>query len=141
MSRLPQTVYLAFGANLGDRTTTIDRAIAMLQEHDAIDVDIVSAYHETDPVGGPAGQPKYLNAVARISTTLDPFALLAYVQHIESILGRIRSVPNAARTIDIDILFFGDESYSTPELTVPHPRMFERDFVMIPLREVYDGKI
>jgi 2-amino-4-hydroxy-6-hydroxymethyldihydropteridine diphosphokinase len=141
MSRLPQTVYLAFGANLGDRTTTIDRAIAMLQEHDAIDVDIVSAYHETDPVGGPAGQPKYLNAVARISTTLDPFALLAYVQRIEAILGRIRSVPNAARTIDIDILFFGDESYSTPELTVPHPRMFERDFVMIPLREVYDGKI
>jgi len=135
--RFPQTVYLAFGSNLGDRSAFIDAALQMLDEHEAICVETVSAYHETEPVGGPEGQAMYLNAAARIRTVLEPHGLLKYIHHVESVLGRVRSVPNAARTIDIDILLFGNESFSTDELTVPHPRMHERDFVMKPLTEIF----
>ena len=137
----PHTAYLALGSNLGDRKSLLDAALAMLAEHDSIEVISVSSYHETLPVGGPAGQGKYLNAATRIKTTLDAHALLAYLHQIESVLGRVRTVPNAARTIDIDILLFDNESFTTDELTIPHPRMFERDFVMLPLREIYDGEI
>ena len=134
-------VYLSFGANLGDRADNIDRALALLRKQAGVTVEAVSAYHETVPVGGPEGQPMYLNAAARIMTVLDPFELLRCIHRIESALGRVRSVPNAARTLDVDILLYGDERIATPELTVPHPRMFEREFVMIPLREVYLGEI
>ena len=92
---------------------------------------------ETDPVGGPA-QPDYLNAVVRVETELDASELLAVCQRVETSLGRERGVRWGPRTIDVDVLLFDERSITTPELTVPHPRMLERAFVMLPLLEL-DG--
>lgn len=125
--------YLGLGANLGDRAATLRSAIAGLAELGTIVA--VSPAYETAPVGY-AGQPDFLNAVVVVETELDPLALLDATQTIENAHGRTRPFPNAPRTLDIDILFLDDGVLSTPRLTVPHPRVAERAFALVPLADV-----
>jgi len=96
----------------------------------------VSKLIETKPVGGSPGQRDFFNGVLKITTKLSPSLLLKKLKNIEISLGRVRTVRNAPRTIDLDILFFADKIINSKELTIPHPRMFERDFVIEPLLEV-----
>ncbi len=130
------TVYLGLGANLGKRRETIDAALARLADHRAICVCAVSALIETAPVGGPAGQPNYLNGAAAIETNLDPAALLAELKRIEHDLGRRDGPRWGPRPIDLDILLYGDLALASPDLTIPHPRLRERRFVLAPLAEI-----
>ena len=137
--RTETTSYLGLGANLGDRLASLRAAVHALHYHDAIKIDWdagIAPVYETSAVGGPPDQPPYLNSAIRIFTTLDPFELLAATQHIENQLGRKRIERWAARTIDIDILLFGDETIKSESLTIPHPRMHERLFVLAPLGDV-----
>jgi 2-amino-4-hydroxy-6-hydroxymethyldihydropteridine diphosphokinase len=132
----PATIYLALGANLGDRRRNIDDAIARL---DAAGVAIAarSATYETDAVSDEP-QPAYLNAVVRATTALAPEALLALCLDIERQLGRVRPPgrDKASRTLDIDLLLYDARVIASPALTVPHPSMLERAFVRIPLADV-----
>ena len=132
--------YVGLGSNLGDRAATIAAAVDRLRAHPAVEVVAVSALIETP--AEPAGSgPDFLNGVAAVETVggvggVTPEVLLAVLLDIESSLGRRRSVPNAPRPIDLDLLTFGRQVRATPALTLPHPRMQGRDFVMRPLREV-----
>jgi 2-amino-4-hydroxy-6-hydroxymethyldihydropteridine diphosphokinase len=129
-------VYMAFGANLGDREGTIRIALARLAEHDDIQVLRVSALRETDPVGY-EDQPRFLNGVALLETILGPRELLEVLLGVERDLGRTRHGPRfGPRTIDLDLLLYGDEVVDEPGLEVPHPRMTERAFVLEPLAEL-----
>ena len=127
------TVYLGLGSNLGDRKQNLARALELLSQH--LKIEQVSSIYETEPVGYEQ-QPLFLNAVCRISTELDPEKLLRLAKEIEAKLGRTPSFPNAPRPIDIDILLYGDEVFSDKELTIPHPRLAERAFVLVPLAEM-----
>lgn len=129
--------YISIGSNLGDRRVNIDSAIQRLREAQGIEVRRISGIYETDPVGGPP-QPKYLNGVVEIDTELGPRQLLLVLQEIEKGLGRIRTVKNGPRTIDLDILTYGDKKISAPDLKIPHPRMRERAFVQRPLKELLE---
>ena len=136
---ISQTAYLGLGSTLGDRLAALPSAVHALDNHNGIRVDWqhgVAPVYETAPVGGPPNQPHYLNSAIRIFTTLDPFELLAATQHIENQLGRKRPERWAARTMDIDLLLFGDETIESESLTIPHPRMHERLFVLAPLGDV-----
>ena len=128
------TVYLALGSNLGDRQQYLRKAIEELKA-DGIAVRKVSTVIETDPVGCPP-QGKYLNAVLKVETKLPPEELFYVIQSIEYKLGRARKIPKGPRVIDIDILLYDDIKLVSRRLIIPHPRMFERDFVMRPLQEI-----
>jgi 2-amino-4-hydroxy-6-hydroxymethyldihydropteridine diphosphokinase len=131
------TAYLALGANLGDRAATIDAALARL-EAAGVHVAARSPLYETDAVAADA-QPPYLNAAARVETSLPADALLATCLAVEAALGRVRPSGrrHAARLIDVDILLYGDAVIDRPPaLVVPHPHMLERAFVRIPLADV-----
>ncbi len=130
------TAYVALGSNLGDRRAALAGALDALDTHPQVEVVRRSTIIETDPVGGPPDQPQYLNAVAQLSTHLSPEALHALLMQIEARFGRERSVPNAPRTLDLDLLLYDDRCIDTEKLTVPHPRMHQRRFVMAPLAEV-----
>jgi 2-amino-4-hydroxy-6-hydroxymethyldihydropteridine diphosphokinase len=130
--------YIGIGSNLGDREKYIENAIEKLKNIEGVEVKRVSNIHETEPVGGPR-QGKYLNAAIEIETGLKPRELLAKLQDIEKQLGRKRTVKNAPRTIDLDILLYGDNKIDEPDLKIPHPGMREREFVMKPLKEIYEG--
>jgi 2-amino-4-hydroxy-6-hydroxymethyldihydropteridine diphosphokinase len=126
--------YIALGANLGDATHTIHRAIEAL---DALPNSILiqsSPLYRSAPVD--ATGPDFINAVVELETKLTPEALLAQLQHIEQAFGRERPYPNAPRTLDLDLLLFGDQRIHTDTLTVPHPRMLQRAFVLRPLLDV-----
>jgi 2-amino-4-hydroxy-6-hydroxymethyldihydropteridine diphosphokinase len=127
------TAYLGLGSNLGDRKHNLSQALGLLSTH--VMIEEVSSIYETEPVGYQP-QPLFLNAVCRISTELNPKQLLRLVKKIEAKLGRKPGFPNAPRPIDIDILFYGDEVFSSEGLTVPHPRLLERAFVLVPLAEI-----
>lgn len=127
--------YIGIGSNLGDRRINIDNAIQRLRDTQGIEVKRISKIHETEPVGGPP-QPKYLNGVIEIDTELRSRQLLLALQEIENQLGRAKAVKNGPRTIDLDILTYGDERIDEPDLKIPHPRMQERAFVQIPLKEL-----
>jgi 2-amino-4-hydroxy-6-hydroxymethyldihydropteridine diphosphokinase len=127
------TAYLGLGSNLGDRKQNLVQALELMSEHAV--VEQVSSVYETEPVGYKE-QPLFLNAVCRISTELNPKQLLRLAKKIEAKLGRKPSFANAPRPIDIDILFYGNEVFSSKELTVPHPRLAERAFVLVPLAEI-----
>ena len=127
------TVYLGLGSNLGNRQDNLDRALGLLSER--LRIDKVSAVYETEPVGS-ADQPRFLNLVCQVHTGLPPMGLLTLAKGIELKLGRTFVRPNAPRPIDIDILFYGDQVIETPELVIPHPRLNERAFVLIPLSEI-----
>jgi 2-amino-4-hydroxy-6-hydroxymethyldihydropteridine diphosphokinase len=132
MARLAQ---IGLGSNLGDRKAILDGAVAQLRQTPELIVRSVSTYHETKPVGGPAGQGPFLNAAAVLETTLEPITLLHRLQEIEADAGRVRTVRWGERTLDLDVLLFGDEIIHTPELSVPHPRLGVRRFVLVPLEE------
>jgi 2-amino-4-hydroxy-6-hydroxymethyldihydropteridine diphosphokinase len=127
--------YIGIGSNLGDRREYIDRAIRELEGSDGIRVKRVSSIYETDPVGM-ADQGKFLNGVIEINTDLKAPELLKKLRGIESMLGRVRGIKNGPRTIDLDILYFGDENIVSDDLVVPHPRIKERGFVLKGLREL-----
>lgn len=132
------TCYIGIGSNLGDRRGYIDRAIESLRSSDGVKVLRVSSIYETDPVSD-IPQGKFLNGVVEIDAGLTPAELFERLQHIEADLGRVRTVKNAPRTIDLDILYYGDVDISVDGLTIPHPRIGEREFVLKGLREL--GKV
>jgi 2-amino-4-hydroxy-6-hydroxymethyldihydropteridine diphosphokinase len=135
----PTTAWIALGSNLGDRQQNLRAAVAGLRAESGIEVVAVSRVYETDPVGPPPQGP-YLNAVARVQTTLAPRELLALLLGIECSRGRRRSGQrNAPRTLDLDLLLYGDERIDADGLIVPHPRLHERAFVLEPLSEVAAG--
>jgi 2-amino-4-hydroxy-6-hydroxymethyldihydropteridine diphosphokinase len=127
------TVYLGLGSNLGGRKQNLSQALELLSKRAVIEQ--VSSIYETEPVGYKE-QPLFLNAVCRISTEFKPGQLLRLTKKIEVKLGRTPGFPNAPRTIDIDILFYDDEVLVSKELTVPHPRLVERAFMLVPLAEI-----
>jgi len=130
--------YIGIGSNLGDREKYIGSAIEKLRAIKGVKVKKISAIYETDPVDGPR-QGKYLNGAIELETELGPGELLVKLQAIENELGRKRLVKNAPRTIDLDMLLYGDKKINEPGLKIPHPRMYEREFVMKPLKEIYAG--
>lgn len=127
---------IALGANLGDRQQTLGRAVELLAARAEISSVTASRLHETAPVGGPQGQAAFLNAAVALDTSLAPEALHDLLQRIERDLGRQRTTRWAPRAIDLDLLLFGDSVISTPALSVPHPRMAFRRFVLAPAAEV-----
>ena len=129
-------IYVAVGSNLGDRGANLRGALDALAAHPSVTVTRCSTIIETEPVGGPPDQDAYLNAVAQLETLLSPHQLHDLLLKIEADFGRERSVPNAPRTLDLDLLFYGDRIINSETLTVPHPRMHERRFVMAPLAEI-----
>ena len=130
-------VYLSLGSNVGDREANLRAALARLE---AAGVRVVrrSSTYETEPQDAP-GQPWFLNLVAEAETGLLPQELLLRIGEIEAGLGRRRTQPKGPRTIDIDILLYGDAVIETPELEIPHPRMAQRRFVLEPLAELAPG--
>lgn len=126
-------IYLALGSNLGDRLANLKQAIASLTPQ--IEVKAKSPVYETPPWGF-EDQPKFLNQVVRAKTYLEPEQLLKHLKRLEIALGRKESFPNGPRLIDIDILFFDDLVLNTPALIVPHPRLHERGFVLVPLMDL-----
>ena len=132
------TCFIVIGSNLGDRNAVIEKALACLKSYKGITVERVSSIIETKPEGGVFG-PDYLNAVVKIKTVYQPDELLVILQNIETELGRVRGVRFKPRTIDLDILLYSDMIIDTPCLKVPHPRMFERAFVLEPLFEIEPG--
>lgn len=135
----PTLVYVGLGANLGEREAALRQALAALGQYPGTRVLRVSPLYGSAPVD--AGGPDYLNAVAEVATTLTPEALLQALQAIEQSAGRERPYRNAPRTLDLDILWFGDQVIDTPTLTVPHPRMAERAFVLRPLADLVPERV
>jgi 2-amino-4-hydroxy-6-hydroxymethyldihydropteridine diphosphokinase len=132
------TAYVGIGSNLGDRLENLRAAVRDMAGTADVRVVRSSSVYETAPVGGPQ-QGDFLNAVVEISTELEPHALLEALQRIENELGRVRAERFGPRTIDLDLLLYGDEEIDDPDLTVPHPRMRERAFVVVPLTELGAG--
>ncbi|MFY3382916.1 2-amino-4-hydroxy-6-hydroxymethyldihydropteridine diphosphokinase [Paracidovorax sp. MALMAid1276] len=135
----PTLAYVGLGANLGEREAALRAALLALGRCPGTRVLRVSPLYGSAPVD--AGGPDYLNAVAEVATTLEPLALLQALQAIEQAGGRQRPYRNAPRTLDLDILWFGGQAVHTPELTVPHPRMAERAFVLLPLSDLLPGQV
>lgn len=129
------TVTLALGANLGDRLAALQRAVAVLDD-EGVHVTASSRVWETAPVGGPEGQPAFLNAVVRAETSLDPEGVLDAAHAAERALGRERGVRWGPRTLDVDVLLYDALVRADPALTIPHPRMTERAFVLLPLLDL-----
>lgn len=129
------TAVLALGTNLGDRIGYLRGALEMLENTVSTRVSAVSPVYETAPVGGPE-QPDYLNAVVVVETDLPALTLLARAQAIEHALGRTREVRWGPRTVDVDVITYGDTVDDDPDLTLPHPRAHERAFVLAPLADV-----
>ena len=123
--------FLGLGSNLGDRRRHLAEAVAALP-----DVVAVSPVYETEPVGGPEGQGPYLNLVVQLETERSPHELLALAQRLEAAAGRVRTVRHGPRTLDVDVLLVGDLAVDDESLTVPHPRMHERAFVLAPLADL-----
>lgn len=133
MSPPLRRAFLGLGSNLGDRRARLERAVALLAERG--DVVAVSPLYETEPVGGPA-QGRYLNVVVELETAETPRALLERCRRLEEDAARVRTVRFGPRTLDADVLLVGDEEVHEPDLEVPHPRLWERRFVLAPLRDL-----
>jgi 2-amino-4-hydroxy-6-hydroxymethyldihydropteridine diphosphokinase len=129
--RGPVRAFLALGSNLGDRRAHLAAAVARIP-----DIVAVSQLYETDPVGGPPGQGAYLNCVVELRTTRTPRELLAQAQAAEAAARRVRVERWGPRTLDVDVLLVGEEKVDEPDLVVPHPRMWERGFVLVPLADL-----
>ena len=132
------TIYLALGTNLGDRFANLQAAIAALPP--AVRVLEQSPVYETPP-WGLTDQPAFLNMVLKGKTHLAPLALLAHLKHLETKLGRLPAVRWGPRRIDMDILFYDELILNTPELTLPHPRLHDRAFVLVPLADLASGLV
>ena len=127
--------YVALGSNLGDRIATLEAALRALDALPGVTVAAVSSAYETEPWGG-VEQPRYANAVVALDVEGDALSLLRACKEIEQASGREPGVRFGPRTLDLDVLLFGDQAIDSPELTVPHPRMLEREFVVTPLLEI-----
>jgi 2-amino-4-hydroxy-6-hydroxymethyldihydropteridine diphosphokinase len=128
--------YIGIGSNVGDRTMFVRSAIDALDADDAIEVRRVSSLYETAPVGGPP-QRSFVNVVAEIDTGMSPQALLRTCKGLEEALGREPSeIRWGPRVVDLDVLLYGEEKVNDPDLEIPHPRMAERRFVLVPLLEI-----
>ena len=128
------TVYLCLGSNMGDRQRNLDNALELLGQR--LQIGAISSVYDTEPMGN-KDQPRFLNLVCRATTRLEPQALLLLVKGIELKLGRPRSsTSNDPRPIDIDILFYGDQTWRSDDLIIPHPRLAQRAFVLVPLDEI-----
>jgi 2-amino-4-hydroxy-6-hydroxymethyldihydropteridine diphosphokinase len=125
-------VYLGLGSNLGDRNQNLEKALDMLSQR--MPVIQVSSVYDTEPMYN-TEQPRFLNQVCKVTTRLEPLPLFYLIKGIESRMGRTGKT-NEPRPIDIDILFYGDQVIETPELVIPHPRLAERAFVLMPLAEI-----
>lgn len=137
---MSELLLIAIGSNLPDRSgrssvESCDRAVYRLAAHSALTLESVSPWYQTAPIPA-SDQPDFINGVARFSGTLDPLDLLSILHVVEAEAGRFRTVPNAARTLDLDLLAVGDVVLDTPRLTLPHPRLPERAFVLFPLCDV-----
>jgi 2-amino-4-hydroxy-6-hydroxymethyldihydropteridine diphosphokinase len=127
--------FVGLGSNLGDRERTVEQAVALLGAQPGIDVVSVSILRETEP-WGPVEQPGFLNGAAELETTLEPRELLGVLLDVERRLGRVREERFGPRTIDLDLLLYGDAVVDEPGLVVPHPRLHERAFALEPLHEL-----
>jgi 2-amino-4-hydroxy-6-hydroxymethyldihydropteridine diphosphokinase len=132
MSTEPTTIYLSLGSNLGSREDNLKKAMDFIAHR--LRLGKVSSIYDTAPVDIP--QPRFLNMACQVSTTLPPAAMLALLQGFESMLGKIPGRSGLPRPIDIDILFYGDLILDGPDLKIPHPRLTEREFVLVPLVEI-----
>jgi 2-amino-4-hydroxy-6-hydroxymethyldihydropteridine diphosphokinase len=132
--REPITAYIGLGSNLGNRADALRKAVRALEERDGIRVKKRSSVWETEPVGPP--QPRFLNAAVEVETTLAPRELLAACLDIEQQQGRVRTQDKGPRSVDLDILLYGQEIIADPDLIVPHPELHKRPFVMVPLGEI-----
>ncbi len=130
----PTPCAIALGSNLGDSYAIVERALCLLDDLPDVCVVRVSHWYRTKPVGPP--QPDYINGCAILETTRDPFALLAALQALERLFGRERKERWGPRILDLDVLLYGDRILESPLLTIPHPRMTERAFVLLPLAEI-----
>jgi len=128
-----EEIYLSLGSNLGDRQKNLSRALMLLSRE--VELERVSSIYETAPVGYNE-QPLFLNLACHIATCLDPDELLRLAKKVEEEMGRVLDFPNSPRLIDIDILFYGDRVVETADLIIPHPRLHERAFVLMPLSEL-----
>jgi 2-amino-4-hydroxy-6-hydroxymethyldihydropteridine diphosphokinase len=128
----PVTAYLGLGSNLGERRANLERALSFLSQR--LRLEKLSSIYDSEPVGN-TEQPRFLNMACQANTTLSPPALLALAKGIETKMGRTGGSGDP-RLIDIDILLYGDQVIKTPELVVPHPRLTERAFVLVPLVEI-----
>ena len=125
--------YLGLGSNMGNRQDNLERALSFLSQR--LRVEKISSIYDTEPVGN-VDQPRFLNLVCQVKTSLEPMALLTLGKGIESKLGRVHGKSNAPRPVDVDILFYSDRIVETPELVIPHPRLTERAFVLVPLAQI-----
>lgn len=132
MSTGPATIYLSLGSNVGSREDNLAQAVQLIS--DRMRVIKKSSFYDTAPVDIP--QPRFLNMVCEVSTTLPPSGLLVLLKGIELRLGRVPGTSGLPRPIDIDIIFYGDTVLNTPDLTIPHARASEREFVLAPLAEI-----
>ena len=139
MSRAPQRAVLALGSNLGDRLGMLQGALDALGKMPGVDVVAVSGVYETAPVGGPPGQDPYLNAVILVDTRLSASVLLERCLAVEGALGRHRTERWGPRTLDIDVITYDDQVNEDEALTLPHPRAYERAFVLVPWVSVDQG--
>lgn len=128
--------FVGLGSNVGDRAGNLREALRRLAACEGISLVAASAFHETEPVGGPPGQARFLNAAAHLRVTISVDELLDRLLAIEDALGRVRAERWGPRTIDLDLLLHGDSAVRSARLTVPHPRMHERRFVLEPLAEL-----
>ena len=130
-----KTVFVGIGSNLGDREDNLRRAVELLSTEEGVELTAVSEIRETEPVG-PVEQGLFLNGAVRIETDLGPQELLECLLAVEQRLGRVREERWGPRTIDLDLLLYGDEVVDEPGLTVPHPRLHERRFALEPLADL-----
>jgi 2-amino-4-hydroxy-6-hydroxymethyldihydropteridine diphosphokinase len=128
--------YLGLGTNLGNRRRNLKLAAKLIGTLRDTRIIKESRFFEFSPVGGPVGQNNYLNAALKIQTRFSPLNLLNKLKGIEKELGRVKGVRFGPRPIDLDILLYGDKTIKSKRLTIPHPRMFKRDFVIEPLKEL-----
>ena len=135
----PVTAFIALGSNLGDRLAYLRHGVLALETHPHVTITDKSRIFETGPVGGPDNQGKYLNAVVQLETTLGARDLLNTLLEIERVEGRVRVTRWGPRTLDLDVLLYGLEVIDEPGLTVPHPRLHERAFVLEPLSDLAPG--
>ena len=139
MSAQPVMACVAVGANLGDAVATVRQALHQLAALPSTQLVRASSLYRSAP--HEAQGPDFINAVALVQTQLSPLALLHALQAIELQSGRERPYKNAPRTLDLDVIFYGDVALDTPELAVPHPRWFERAFVLLPLAEIWPERV
>jgi 2-amino-4-hydroxy-6-hydroxymethyldihydropteridine diphosphokinase len=125
---------IALGSNLGDSRAILDASLQQLEQREGISLKAISRWYQTEPVGPP--QPDYLNGCALLMTSLAPEKLLQTLLDIEQQFGRVRQEKNGARTLDLDLIFYGDYLCDSLDLQIPHPRFAQRAFVLVPLAEI-----